>query len=532
VPVSIRPDHVAIYIRWSTDDQASGTTLEVQRESCSHYVQSQGWLVRNDLLFVDDGHSGGSLDRPAITRLREGVRRGDVDCVVVLKIDRLSRNIVDAVQLVLREWEGRCHLKSVLEPIDTTTDLGRMIFGVLAMFADFERSTIRERTQTGKVRRIREGQQMHAKPAYGYARDPDHRGRWVESPEEADVVRRLFRMACDGVPAGRIVRQLNREGIRTRAGKEWSPRAVLWILHNRTYIGEVTYGRTSLRPAADSAATGTGAAMASRRPRHKRIRVQNSEPKVQGATQAVPPLVGVETFERAQAQIQGNRVARQAMGSRATASPHLLVGIARCPCGAALIHKPESRGRSHLSGHYICTRSRYGTCRESGHIPAEAAERLVERSFLNVFGLKDMRDERFQPHLEATAKDRETIHHALQNARREIERLDAEDQRLLRQGRSGDIPLSLLGDMRASLQRDRQAVEEQIRSLAQRLSQLAVQAHSLRQTLAALGGLERWTALQPWQKRQLLRMVLADRIVISRPRGTSAIEIEIPWAFG
>ncbi|HLN60111.1 MAG TPA: recombinase family protein, partial [Symbiobacteriaceae bacterium] len=106
----IDPRKAAIYIRWSTDDQGDGTTLEVQRRNCEMYVQSQGWHINPDLIFVDEGWSGGNLDRPGLNRLRAMVRKGAIDVVVVFKLDRLSRNVLDTVNLVLDEWEGHCYL--------------------------------------------------------------------------------------------------------------------------------------------------------------------------------------------------------------------------------------------------------------------------------------------------------------------------------------------------------------------------------------------------------------------------------------
>ncbi|HWI65609.1 MAG TPA: recombinase family protein, partial [Symbiobacteriaceae bacterium] len=127
----VREDRVALYVRWSTDDQSEGTTLQVQLEGCRHFALSQGWTPQAELTFIDDGYSGATLDRPALRRLRDLVARGEIDCVIVFKVDRLSRNIVDAVDLVLGEWRDTCYFKSAREPIDSSTDLGRMIFSVL-----------------------------------------------------------------------------------------------------------------------------------------------------------------------------------------------------------------------------------------------------------------------------------------------------------------------------------------------------------------------------------------------------------------
>jgi site-specific DNA recombinase len=84
----VDPYKVALYIRWSTDEQGDGTTLEVQKENCEHYVLSQGWQVNPDLIFIDDGWSGGNLNRPAMTRMRKMIQDGKIDCVVVYKLDR------------------------------------------------------------------------------------------------------------------------------------------------------------------------------------------------------------------------------------------------------------------------------------------------------------------------------------------------------------------------------------------------------------------------------------------------------------
>lgn len=528
---------MAIYIRWSTDDQSTGTTLETQREGCEFYLRSQGWQVREDLTFVDDGYSGGNLDRPGMDRLREKVATGDVDCVVVLKIDRLSRNIVDAVDLVLREWEGHCYIKSVREPIDTTTDLGRVIFGILAMFADFERATIRERTQTGKTRRIAAGKQLHGEPAFGYLRHPTEKGRWVENPDETPLLRRIFEMAAQGVSANAICRELNREGLRTRAGKEWSIRGVLHILHNRIYIGEYVYGRTSLIPDPNGTNGGPPAAkgtLAAKSPRRKRIRVTHDKPKIVGRTDAAPPLIDQATFERAQAQLEANRSRLKQAGSKAMSSPNLLVGLARCTCGGALVHKDPTgqkfRGKKGYR-YYLCMRSRHGLCNENGYIPAPQAEQAVEQAFLQLFGVESEREDRFRPHIAEATQGRASLVTAIRNAEQELAKLDSDDQRLLREARSGKLALQDLHDLRKSITRDREELQNRLDTLRQRLADAAIASRSLEVTLKALKDTDRWGTLEPWQKRQLLSMVLRERIVISKPKGAKEISVNIPWAF-
>jgi site-specific DNA recombinase len=116
--VQIDADRVAVYIRWSTEEQGEGTTLTIQTEACRFFVQSQGWRFREELVFVDDGWSGGSLDRPGLNRLRQAVAEGAVGCVVVYKLDRLSRSVPDLVRLIFEEWDGCCFVRSAREPVE------------------------------------------------------------------------------------------------------------------------------------------------------------------------------------------------------------------------------------------------------------------------------------------------------------------------------------------------------------------------------------------------------------------------------
>jgi site-specific DNA recombinase len=260
--MTIRPDRVAVYIRWSTDDQAEGTTAAVQRETCRHYVLSQGWQFREELLFVDDGCSGGSLDRPALNRLRLLIRKGQIDCVVLFKIDRLSRNLVDTVNLVLREWEGRCHVRSAREAIDTTTPGGKMFFYTLVSFAEWERAVIRDRTLSGKLRRLREGKNPGFRPPYGFRRGAET-GRFAVVPAEAPVVRQIFRLYLRGLGYSAIAAWLRRQGVCSRGGRPFTGKAVAAVLANPLYAGTLLYGRRSRRgraPALPKAESVAGAA--------------------------------------------------------------------------------------------------------------------------------------------------------------------------------------------------------------------------------------------------------------------------------
>ena len=322
---AIAPDRVAIYIRWSTEDQGEGTTLDVQLEGCRHYVLSQGWQVTAGLTFIDDGQSGGSLDRPAMARLRGAVQEGRVDCVVVFKIDRLSRNVVDTVNLVLKEWEGRCHLKSARESIDTAEPAGKMFFYTLVSFAEWERSAIRDRTFSGRVRRACEGRNPGGRPPYGYTIG-SRPGLYKTLPAQADVVRHVFRQYNSGASARSIAFSLNREGVPSPRGGAWSAGSIARMLSNPAYTGTLVYGRVSRLPR--------------NRPAGAPSRVANSLPLavVEGA---LPALITRAEFDRAQAVKQSRPGIHNRRSGRSFSSPYLLSGLLRCGlCGETLRARP------------------------------------------------------------------------------------------------------------------------------------------------------------------------------------------------
>lgn len=311
------------YVRVSTDEQAEeGTSIDSQIEQIRQYARAFGVALTDGDFYVDDGWSGKDLHRPAMVRLRADVKAGRVDCVLVAKLDRLSRNLRDMVNLCLGEWQDEAPagsgavLKSITEPFDTFTDFGRMVFGLLAMFAEFERRRIAERTWSGKAARAEAGRNAGHRAPYGYRLVPAADGRgstFATVPEEAAVVHRICHLYLTGAGDRQIALRLNEEGCRFRDGRLWQSQQVARVLTNPIIAGTYAYGRTT-----------AGADGASRR-------LPEEQWLLSGPEAGPPAIISPEAYRH----LQALRATRRRQG-RTGAGTALLSGLLRCArCGSA-----------------------------------------------------------------------------------------------------------------------------------------------------------------------------------------------------
>ena len=162
----------AIYTRKSTDEglEQAFNSLDAQREACAAFIQSQkheGWTVL-PTLYDDGGFSGGSLERPALKRLMADVEAGQVDVIVVYKVDRLTRALSDFAKLVDLFDRRGISFVSITQQFNTTTSMGRLTLNVLLSFAQFEREVIGERVRDKIAASKKKGMWMGGMPPLGY----------------------------------------------------------------------------------------------------------------------------------------------------------------------------------------------------------------------------------------------------------------------------------------------------------------------------------------------------------------------------
>src|SRR6476646_6125761 len=185
----------AVYTRKSTEEglDQEFNSLQAQRESAEAYIKSQrhlGWALL-PLHYDDGGFTGGNIERPALKRLLEDIEAHRVDGVVVYKVDRLSRSLLDFARLMDQFEQRKVSFVSVTQQFNTITSLGRLTLNILLSFAQFEREIIGERTRDKMSAARRKGKWVGGMPLLGYDVDPGG-GRLVVNEKEARGVREIF----------------------------------------------------------------------------------------------------------------------------------------------------------------------------------------------------------------------------------------------------------------------------------------------------------------------------------------------------
>ncbi len=246
MPATVRKLRCAVYTRKSSEEglDMEFNSLDAQREACEAYVASQraeGWVLLHDR-YDDGGISGGTLERPALKRLLTDIQEGLVDVVVVYKIDRLSRALLDFSKLVEVFDANNVTFVSVTQSFNTTTSMGRLMLNVLLSFAQFEREVIGERIRDKFAASRKRGMWMGGFVPLGY----DVRERkLVVNEAEAKLVRRIYRGFVELESATKLVQALRAEGATTKRGKPLSKSDVYRILSNRVYLGDAVHKGTA-----------------------------------------------------------------------------------------------------------------------------------------------------------------------------------------------------------------------------------------------------------------------------------------------
>ena len=238
----VRKLRCAVYTRKSSEEglEQEFNSLDAQREACEAYIASQkpeGWVLVPDR-YDDGGISGATLERPALKRLLADIEAHRVDVVVVYKIDRLSRALMDFAKLVEVFDRNNVTFVSVTQSFNTTTSMGRLTLNILLSFAQFEREVIGERIRDKFAASRKKGMWMGGFVPLGY--DVKDR-KLVVNEAEAETVRRIFERFTKIGSVTELVRALRAEGVRGKRGRLIDKGYVYQLFRNRVYIGEAVH---------------------------------------------------------------------------------------------------------------------------------------------------------------------------------------------------------------------------------------------------------------------------------------------------
>jgi site-specific DNA recombinase len=473
----------AIYTRKSTEEglQQEFNSLDAQREAAEAFIVSQkheGWQLVADR-FDDGGYTGGNMDRPALKRLLAAVEAGSVDCIVVYKVDRLSRSLMDFARIIEVFDRNGVSFVAVTQQFNTTSSLGRLTLNILLSFAQFEREIISERTRDKMSAARRKGKWIGGHPVLGYDIDPKG-GRIIVNPEEAEQVRTLFGLYLEFGSLLPVLQEAQRRGLLTkrwttedgkvRGGQRIAKGTMHGILTNAIYTGMVDH-KGSLYPG-----------------EHERIIDQNTWDRVH------------ETLRRNNGD-NGASI-RNKFGA-------LLRGLLFCvPCGTPMMHTYTMR-KSKRYRYYVCYNAQqqgWKNC-ETKSVQAQAIESAVLDSIRRIGTDPKLAEVVAAEALDQAARRRREIDLELEAQRRSLRQLT---QNLAREAADTSVDTGARFERMAGLQREIEATERRLVELAAERNELNmdhINADELRRTLAEFDAV--WASLTTKEQEQMIHLLVA-----------------------
>jgi len=244
--------YCAAYCRKSVEERTEETfgSIENQHEAILSFIAShkhEGWVPLTER-YDDNGFTGSNTNRPSLQKLINDIKEGKVNMVVVYKLDRLSRSLVDFVQLLKFFEEHNVAFASITQPIDTSTSTGKLMLHILSSFAEFERELISERTRDKMGAARKRGQWLGGRPPLGYDIAKDKK-ELVVNQEDAKLIREIFALYLKGNSLLKVAQIINEKGYRTKqatakngkvfGGIKFGITHIQSIITNVLYLGKV-----------------------------------------------------------------------------------------------------------------------------------------------------------------------------------------------------------------------------------------------------------------------------------------------------
>ena len=456
----VRKLRCAVYTRKSSEEglEQEFNSLDAQRESAEAFLQSQrheGWECLAER-YDDGGYTGGNMDRPALKRLMADIEAGLIDCVVVYKVDRLSRSLLDFSRLLEVFDKHGITFVSVTQSFNTADSAGRLMLHILLSFAQYEREMISERTRDKMSAARRKGKYVGGTPILGYDVDRPTK-KLIIDEEEATQVRAIFQLYLELGALLPVVQELARRG--------WTLKR--WLMQNGIERGGKPFNKTSLHKLLTNV---------------QYIGKAKYRDEIYDGEQ--PAIVPLPLWNKVQALLERN--CRTGGSTASNSYGAILKGILRCSaCDCAMTPTTSANRKGRQYRYYVCQGAQkrgWDTC-PSKSVPAAEIERVV---------LDQIRAVGQDP-----ALVRATFAETRKQTKERITELEAERRRLERERGRKDADLPAIDGRLADIHAERL-----------KLDGLAVTEAEVATALGEFDTL--WDALSPREQARVLALLVAQ----------------------
>ena len=474
----------AVYTRKSCEEglELEFNSLHAQRESAEAFIASQqheGWACIPEH-YDDGGFSGGSMDRPALNQLRADIEAGKIDCVVVYKVDRLSRSLLDFAKIMETFDNHGVSFVSVTQQFNTTHSMGRLTLNILLSFAQFEREIIGERIRDKIAAQRRKGKWAGGIPVLGYDVDRSTPSpKLVINAEEAVRVRRIFSLYLELGSLLPVVEELDRRGWSNKAwttkrglergGRSFDKNSVYSLLTNPIYIGKI---------------------------KHK-AEVYDGEHE---------PIIDAAVFEQVQTRLQQNGRGRG--NHLINKYGALLKGLMHCQaCGHTMVHTFTGRGSKRYRYYTCCKAIKRGrkSC-PTKSLPASEIEAAVVDQIRCIAHDAHLRSEVLRQSRSAADDELAELDTQRRQLERQLARDHAEIGRLAVSPERSSATAARIVELHERVGR----AEQQLASVRSRGGQIESQQIDASEVSAAFEDFDNvWNALTSCEQAQVISLLVA-----------------------
>ena len=500
---------VGIYCRLSVDDGSNNESMSIgnQRQILTEYADKQGWNIRN--VYIDDGFSGVSFDRPNFKRMIDDVESGIINLIIVKDLSRLGRNYILCGQYTEIYFpEKNVRFIALNDGIDTLYS-NNDIAPFKNILNDMYAKDISVKIKSALHAKARRGEYLGACDPYGYLRDPQDKHRLVINPEVAPNVMRMFELCVSGYGLHRIAKILNKDGVLSPADYDrfrkhnaadgefapkytWSMGVVRNIVKNPMFIGHMVQCRKR-----------------SQSYRTQKI-VLNSKEDWVIVENTHEPIVSKELFNKTQKVIEGRtRFIKQ------TGEPHIFTNLFFCAeCGRKMAHhkrdistgnyyscgKYRALGPDGCSSHHISYDNIYGVVLRDIQNNVQLLQEDEQKALKDIMAIKFSEE---QKRLKNAKKE-------LTTAQRKLPELEAKIKRVYEDNISGKLPDNLFATFLADYQAEKTTLQERIRTLQNDVVQLENTQKDVSQFVKLI---KQYTDISTLNRQNLNELI--DKITIS-----------------